>query len=196
MLHKIGVPMKRHFVRALLPCLLVPLAAYSQQAPEGPLALGEAGSYTFTLETEVPVSPERAYNLFTGDISPWWDHTFSENPKTLFIEAKPGGRFYEIFDETGDGALHATVIYAHRGRRLVLSGPLGFSGYAHNIVTAIDFEAAEGPVPRSRVKVTVHAAGEVEAGWAEAVRGVWHHFLIGRFKPYVEGLDKPQTPTP
>ncbi len=52
------------------------------------------------------------------DTNDWWDHSFAENPEKLFIEARPGGGFYEIFDTQGNGARHATVIYAERGKML------------------------------------------------------------------------------
>jgi uncharacterized protein YndB with AHSA1/START domain len=172
--------------------LSLPLEA--QAPPSSTLSPGQAGAYSFVLEAKVPVPPERAFDLFTGDVSPWWDHHFVENPKALYIEPKPGGGFYEIFDEKGNGALHANVIYAHRGKRLVLSGPLGFSGFAHEIVAAIDFEALDAG--KTRLKVTVHGGGQLQEGWGEAIQGVWHHFLIDRFKPYVECLAESPAPTP
>jgi len=43
-----------------------------------------------------PGDPVFVYDHLTGDISEWWDHSFSEKPYKLFIEARPGGGFYEI----------------------------------------------------------------------------------------------------
>jgi hypothetical protein len=37
-----------------------------------------------------------------------------------------------------------------------------------------------------RLKVEVHGVGELEEGWADAVKSVWYHFLFGRLKPHVE----------
>ena len=37
-----------------------------------------------------------------------------------------------------------------------------------------------------RITVTCNGAGQLREGWAEAVDRVWHHFLIERFKPFVE----------
>ena len=141
------------------------------------------GGFAFEQEVVVPGSPETIYDAATGDISGWWDHTFSESPMRLYIDARPGGGFWEIFDASGDGAKHATVIYAERGVRLRMDGPLGFSGQAIQIVISYDFEAMGDS---TKLKVTVNAAGELEDGWAEVVQGVWHHFLVEQFKPYVE----------
>ncbi|HUP00152.1 MAG TPA: hypothetical protein VM737_01310 [Gemmatimonadota bacterium] len=99
------------------------------------------------------------------------------------IDSRPGGGFTEIFDESGDGVEHARVITAHRGALLRFEGPLGFSGRALTIVHTLAFEAAGDS---TRLTLTVRGAGELEDGWSEAVDRVWHHFLIERFKPYVE----------
>jgi hypothetical protein len=81
--------------------------------------------FAFELETDVPGSPEEVYDLFTGDVSPWWDHHFAEKPAKLVIEPKPGGGFFEIFDAAGNGVEHAHVTVAERGKELVFRGPLG-----------------------------------------------------------------------
>lgn len=50
-------------------------------------------SFTFEIETKLKGNANLVYEQLTGDISPWWDHTFSGNPYQLYIEAKPGGGF-------------------------------------------------------------------------------------------------------
>ena len=143
----------------------------------------ESGAWRVEHEIVVTGSPEVVYDAFTGDVSGWWDHTMSENPKSLVIEAKPGGQFLEIFDDSGDGAEHARVIYAKRGELLRMRGPLGLSGFAIDMVYSISF-AADGE--QTRVKLDLKGAGEFDQTWAEAVDGVWHHFLVERFQAYVE----------
>ncbi len=118
------------------------------------------------------------------EVDAWWDHRFSENPIRFYIDAQPGGGFYEIFDETGDGVRHAEVIFASRGETLRMRGPLGLSGYALDMVFTLQF-TAEGP--GTHVRLDVRGAGELEEGWAETVQRVWNHFLVERFKPYAEG---------
>ena len=75
-------------------------------------------TFNFEMNFSYPGDPVFVYDHLTGDISDWWDHSFVENPLKLFIEARPGGGFYEIFDKQGKGARHATVIYAERFRRV------------------------------------------------------------------------------
>jgi uncharacterized protein YndB with AHSA1/START domain len=143
----------------------------------------KTGSFQVQQELVLPATPEAVYDAATGDISGWWDHSFSAHPKKLYIEAKPGGGFYEIFDDAGNGALHATVIYADRGKRIRFTGPLGLSGQAITLVTTYDFL----PDPAgTKMRVTCDVSGEIADGEDKIVDAVWHHFLFERFKPYIE----------
>jgi hypothetical protein len=142
------------------------------------------GGFVVEHELVLPGTPEAIYDALTGDVSGWWDHSFSGAPKRLYIEAKPGGGFYEIFDKSGDGAKHAEVITAQRGKLLRFVGPLGLSGKALQMVHTYTLEPAPGD--STRLKLSVHASGEIEDGWAGLVDRVWYHFLFERFKPWVE----------
>lgn len=136
------------------------------------------------LEVVVPGSRGATYDAITGDISGWWDHSFTRDPARFVLEARPGGRFLEIFDDSGDGAVHGTVIYAKRGERLRFDGPLGFSGQTVQIVTTYDFTAAG--TDSTLLVVQVNAAGTLDARERDALESVWRHFIVDRFKPYVE----------
>ena len=140
--------------------------------------------FDFEKQVTLPGSPSLIFDAATGDISGWWDHSFSENPKKLFIEIKPGGGFWEIFDDEGNGVLHATVIYCKRPELIRFDGPLGLSGKAVQIVTTYDFSAAGND--STLLKVSVHGFGEMEEGLPQIVEKVWEHFIFERFKPYVE----------
>jgi len=141
------------------------------------------GAFKITQELTLPGSPVIIYDAITGDISGWWDHTFSENPLHFFMEAKPGGRFFEQFDGEGNGVLHATVIAADRGKLLRFDGPLGLAGRAVKMVHTYQFS----PVGEdsTRIQLTVSLSGEIEENLAKTVDRVWHHFLVERFKPYI-----------
>jgi uncharacterized protein YndB with AHSA1/START domain len=143
----------------------------------------KTGAFQVRQELILPASPEAVYDAMTGDISGWWDHHFSPHPKRLFIEPKPGGGFWEIFDDAGNGALHATVIVADRGKTLRFTGPLGFSGQAVTIVTSFEFL----PDPAgTKLRLTCNFAGQYQDGTDKIVDQVWRHFLFERLKPYIE----------
>ena len=141
------------------------------------------GCYAFTFDVELPGAPEEIYDAITGDISGWWDHSFSENPKRFYVEPKPGGGFLEIFDEEGNGVLHATVLVADRGKLLRMNGPLGLSGQAVDGVYTYRFAAAG---ENTTLTLEANLAGQITEEVAGIVEGVWRHFLIEQFKPYVE----------
>lgn len=140
--------------------------------------------FAFNKEVILPGTPTQIFSAATGDISGWWDHSFTENPKKFFIEAKPGGGFWEIFDDEGNGALHATVIYCEKPKMIRFDGPLGLSGRAVQIVT--NYEFSEAGNDSTLMKVSVHGSGELEPEMPAIVEKVWEHFIFERFKPYIE----------
>jgi len=140
--------------------------------------------FTFEHKLTLPGKPEVIYDAISGNISGWWDHSFSDEPAKFFIEAKPGGGFWEIFDDSGDGILHATVIYAERGKALRFDGPLGLSGTAIKMVTTYNFTLVG--TDSTALSVSVHASGEMEKGTGDVVKNVWYHFMFEQFKPYIE----------
>jgi hypothetical protein len=142
------------------------------------------GSFKINHELTLPGSPETIYDAITGDISGWWDHSFSEDPLRFFIDAKPGGGFYEIFDRAGNGVLHATVIAADRGKLLRFDGPLGLSGRAVKIVHTYQFSPVGSD--STLLKFSANISGEIDEKLAKTVDHVWSHFLFERFKPFVE----------
>jgi hypothetical protein len=145
---------------------------------------GTAGTFSFELNFSYPGDPVFVYDHLTGDISEWWDHSFSEKPYKLFIEARPGGGFYELFDASGDGALHATVTYAEKGRMLRMEGPLGLAGQALTLVCTYTLKASGSD--QTLLTLNVNGAGEFTMETPELVQRVWDHFLREQFKPYIE----------
>lgn len=154
-----------------------------EPGPEPVVTSDSVTAFSVALTVTVPGSPEAVYDALTGDISGWWDHRYSEDPLRFVLEPRPGGRFLEIFDESGDGVLHATVIYARRGERITYEGPLGFNGQAVQLVTSYKLEPAGDS---TRLTVTANAAGTLDARELDALRRVWPHFILERFLPYWE----------
>ncbi|HLK17760.1 MAG TPA: SRPBCC domain-containing protein [Bryobacteraceae bacterium] len=142
------------------------------------------GGFTIEHEVVLAASPAEVYDVVTGDISPWWDHHLSEHPKKLYIDARPGGGFYEIFNDAGDGMLHATVIRAERGKKLQFTGPLPFAGRVVDFAVTYDLTAEPGG--GTRFHLTANLAGQVPDGAEKAADGVWRHFLVEKLKPYLE----------
>ena len=165
----------------LLLILMIPLVLAGCNASD---QTGESKTFQFEMNFTFPGSPVFVYDHLTGDISDWWDHSFSAHPHKLYIDARPGGGFYEIFDESGDGAKHATVIFAKRGEMLRMEGPLGFSGQALTLVCT--YTLNDSGEESTLLTLHVNGAGEFSDETPAVVKQVWEHFLWEQFKPYIE----------
>jgi hypothetical protein len=148
--------MKTNFFLSIILILIVPVFSLAQESKP------KYDVFSFEQQLTLPGTTTQIYDAITGDISGWWDHSFSEKPFKLYIDAIPGGGFYEIFNAGGDGVKHATVIYSDRGKMLRFDGPLGMSGKALQMVTTYEFIAAGSD--STTLKLSVHAAGEVTDG--------------------------------
>jgi uncharacterized protein YndB with AHSA1/START domain len=171
----------RYTVQLILFILIISSSFFAQNESSGKT---KYDVFSFDKQVTLPGTPEMIFDAVTGDISGWWDHHMSEHPKKFYIEPFPGGGFYEIFDDEGNGVLHATVIYADRGKLLRFDGPLGLSGKAIQLVTTYQFEPVG--TDSTLFKVSVHGAGEVDEGIPAIVERVWEHFIFEQLKPYIE----------
>lgn len=168
-------------------CLAGPIMVAGPAAAQEPAEIGhpEVSAATFEHTLKLPGSPEQIYDIVTGDISAWWDHSVSGDPAVFKIEPWPGGRFLEQFSEDSrDGVVHATVTVAMRPSLLRMEGPLGLTGLAVHGVYTYQL-AADGD--STRLTLSAHLIGEGAEDWGPVVERVWRHFLFDRLKPYVAG---------
>lgn len=143
----------------------------------------KSGVFSFSKEITLPGPSDVIFDAITGDISGWWDHSISGNPYKLYIEAKPGGSFMEIFDEAGNGIQHAVVNYVNRPKIIRFTGPLGLTGHAISLVNTYSLEPAGAD--STKLRLDVHASGEVAEGWPAVVEKVWEHFIYEQFAAYI-----------
>ncbi len=130
---------------------------------------------------ELPTTPERVFAALTTEIGAWWDHTFAEEPRGLYLEPYAGGRFYEEFGE-GGSALYAVVTYAEPGKLLVLSGSMGMRGPVLATVR-YELEPHEGG---TLLRLAHRVVGEVDDATREIYTTGWEALLDGQLKEYVE----------
>ncbi|MDA0374293.1 MAG: hypothetical protein O2865_10955 [Planctomycetota bacterium] len=181
---------------SLLPTVLLTLSTLGLGLAAGRATAGvdgapepfTPGGYTFEIEIEVPAPPAEAWDLFTGDVRAWWDHRFRPDCVRLEIGRQPGTSFVEVFDEEGNGAEHARVTHAVRGELLRMVGPLGLVGHGVEIDAHLTFRPAEeDTTDRTTVALRAFVHGRVTEATAAAVQGVWKHFLVDRYAPFVRG---------
>ncbi len=164
--------------------LFAALALQTAEAP--PVEPFEPQGFRAQIVIDIEAPRATVFDVATGDVKPWWDHTFYPDPAELVIEPALGGRFYERFLEgREDGVIHAEVISVYRPELLRLEGPLGLSGRAYHLVTTWTLEETAGG-EQTRFTVDLAMMGEVDAELAAIVRNVWVHFIEGRLKPFIE----------
>jgi DNA-binding transcriptional ArsR family regulator/uncharacterized protein YndB with AHSA1/START domain len=125
---------------------------------------------------------EAVWAALTDHIGQWWDHSFTDNPYAIVLEPKIGGRFYEQFDESGAGALYATVTYLEPYRVLRTSGSMGMPGARQYVKTY----RLEPDGDRTIVRTTASALGDIDAELLDGYRK-GGEALLESLKRYVEG---------
>lgn len=132
-------------------------------------------------DVELQATPERVFAALTTEIGAWWDHTFAEEPRGLYLEPYAGGRFYEEFGQ-GGSALYAIVTYTEPGKLLVLSGSMGMRGPVLATVR-YELEPREGG---TLLTLAHRVVGEVDDETRELYTTGWEALLDGQLKEYVE----------
>ncbi len=165
---------------------LITIAAATALLPPPLVQSYEVQGFRSNLFVDIDAPRDVVWDVATGDISPWWDHSFALVPAELVIEPVFGGRFYErVEDGSDDGALHATVIYVDAPEQLRLHGPLGLSGRSIDLVSSWRLVELSPDATRFTVELSMH--GEIDEELALTVRNVWVHFIEARLKTYIEG---------
>ena len=139
-----------------------------------------------TTTLEIDTSPERVWHALTEDIGRWWPSDFytggSTGSRNFVLEARPGGRMYEVWDD-GGGVLWATVIGVEPNERLQVLGSLfpawgGPSEWFGIWKLTADGDKTElGFTESSLGRITAEGLSEKKKGW---------DFIHQTLKAYVE----------
>jgi uncharacterized protein YndB with AHSA1/START domain/DNA-binding transcriptional ArsR family regulator len=190
------VPLQRIYERWLRPyearwaTSLLQLKRHVEEPEERNLTMAEqtiaamsVGSMHVEQEVTIEASPERVFDALTNELSAWWGAPYlvSQTAKSLILEPKIGGRFYEDWGD-GQGAQWAMVTSIKRNERLELTGTIGMGGVVQGVV-CFELEAKGNATV---VKLSHRAIGEVneesQAGYASG----WQDLLGTRLKAFVE----------
>lgn len=102
----------------------------------------------------VPVSPERAFEVFTSDMTTWWPshHHIGESAiDEIVIEPREGGRWYTRHVD-GDETSTGHVIAWEPAERVVLAWQIGADWkYDPRLVTTIEVRFVEEEAGSTRV---------------------------------------------
>lgn len=132
----------------------------------------------------VAVSPERAFDLFTGRMGDWWmpSHHIAEKPfVAIDIEPRTGGRWYER-DGEGVECLWGKVLDWDPPRRALLAWQLkGDFSYDPDFVTELEiaFEAVDGGTRVTLTHSDLHKFGAVAPQVVASMNQGWAALLAG-----------------
>jgi uncharacterized glyoxalase superfamily protein PhnB len=121
-----------------------------------------------TSEVEVPLDPQTAFTVFTGEINYWWlrgpiNNWDAARVREMRCEAGVGGRLLEIYDEAGDDVLVlATITAWEPGRRLA------WDSAVDDVHIDVWFEPTSGGT-RVRLESTLPEGGN-DAGGTSFIR--------------------------
>jgi DNA-binding transcriptional ArsR family regulator len=137
------------------------------------------------IEAEVTISAgvEEVWTALTDDIGRWWSHSFKDEPYAIVLEPFIGGRFYEQFDESGAGALYATVTYVEPYRVLRTSGSMGMPGARQYVKTYRLEPAGDATVVRTTASALGDIGPELLTGYRDGGQA-----LLEALKTYVEKI--------
>jgi uncharacterized protein YndB with AHSA1/START domain len=136
----------------------------------------------------VPVSPDRAFTLFTDELGSWWPlatHSVGGDQAVAAVfEAVPGGRIYE---RTADGAEHqwGEVLEVEPGRRLVFTWHPGRAASTAQTVE-VTFTESDGECLVELVHRGWEALGETAAQTRAGYDSGWDHVFDECFGSYAE----------
>jgi uncharacterized protein YndB with AHSA1/START domain len=123
-------------------------------------------------EVVVPVSAQRAFTIFTADMTSWWpsEHHIGSAPiEEIVIEPHAGGRWYTRHT---DGTQTSTghVVAWEPGERLVITWQIGADWKYHvDLVTTVEVRFVQEETDRTRV-VLEHRDLEAYGADAEKMR--------------------------
>jgi uncharacterized protein YndB with AHSA1/START domain len=136
-------------------------------------------------EIVVDVPPERAFQLFTAEMTSWWPaahHIGSAPIAEVIVEPRPGGRWYTKHEDGTQTSTGVVVAWEPPGR-FVVTWQIGADWKYHaQLVTTVEVRFVEEAPDRTRV-VLVHRDLEAYGPEAERMRetfeepGAWQRTL-------------------
>lgn len=177
--------------------LLLALASFASVVAADVTDAG-AGGFTVRNVAEIAAPPKTVWAKLVDDVDQWWEssHSFSNEARNLYIDARIGGCFCERLPD-GGGVRHLDVLWVAPEEALRLEGGLGpLQGLAIRGPLTFTLEPTE---EGTRVEVVYTVAGYAPDGlerWANPVDRVLAAQLR-RLERYVEtGNASAEKPSP
>jgi uncharacterized protein YndB with AHSA1/START domain len=132
-------------------------------------------------EVVVDVDRERAFHIFTADMTSWWPphhHIGSAPIEEIVVEPRVGGRWYTRHQDGSETSTGRVTVWEPPAR-LVVTWQIGADWHYHDdLVTSVEVQFAEVEPGRTRVVLEhrdLNAFGEHAAAMRETFEqpGAW-----------------------
>ncbi len=152
-----------------------------------------AANQEVLVETKIKASPATVWKALTDDIGLWWPAEFyiggTEGARSYSLEARPGGRVYEEWDE-GGGLLWGQVCTAVPEKMLQATG-FTFPQWGGPSIGFLTW-TLEADGEGCSLRFTEQTLGmSSEGNRAEKTKG-WTFLFGGVLKAHVEGTPPPK----
>ena len=82
------------------------------------------------VEIWIDAPPDVVWQKAVHEVNHWWKTNLHEKTQGVFIEAEVNGRYWERFDDTGNGVLLGIVTYLDAPHTIHFSASSGMAGIA------------------------------------------------------------------
>lgn len=143
------------------------------------------------VEVRIAAPPADVWRALTDDIAAWWPEPFfaggAPGKRRYLLEARPGGRMMEQWDD-GGGVLWALVVGLEPGRRLQVTGFV-FPNWGGPSQWFGTWEL-DGDGDGTRLSFSEHAIGRIAEDYLQEKTKGWN-FLWAVLKAHLEGTEAP-----
>jgi DNA-binding transcriptional ArsR family regulator len=140
------------------------------------------------IEESVTVAAAAAevFTALTMEIDAWWPLRNAPDSK-MHLEPRVNGRFYEAFDDQGQGALYGAVTFIREGSELRLDGPMGIAEEMVNSTVRFTLQAGEAE-GETRLDLSHRLYGVFAENALQLWTDRWREVLGVHLKAFVEEM--------
>lgn len=132
-------------------------------------------------------TPDRVFKAVTSDVDSWWSQRDSKESHVC-MEPYVNGRFFEAFNEVGQGILYGTVTYIKQDEEIRLKGTMGWQDRAAETPARDGFIRITLTDEQSATRLSVSHSFDGAADHATRLdyQRRWKDLLERHLKPFIE----------
>lgn len=134
------------------------------------------------LDLFLDAAPCQVFRALTTEINHWWIHQTTPGSLGMQIEPVVNGRFYEAFDDHGQGELYGIVTYIRQDHELRLRGSMGAEDESVTSIVRFLLEPEDGG---TQVILQHCLTGPADVAVIDSFRDRWDNLLNDKLKEFL-----------